>query len=123
MAEIRSPIDNHVAFTYAELGFEEALKRVDEAEAAERAFRHTSIADRAALVERMLVAYQSHLDANAEAITRMMGKPLAHARAEFERPMSARARYLASIAEEALQPEKFGDQPGFARSIERVPVG
>jgi len=123
MAEIRSPIDGKVAYAYDELSFEDASKRLASAEAAARAFRSVPIAERVLLLERMLEAYRKRLDENAEQITRMMGKPLAHARAEFERPMCARVKHLAAIAEEALRAEVLTDQPGFARSIERVPVG
>ena len=123
MAEIRSPIDGKVAYTYDELSFDQAMKRLAKAEAAQRAFRAVPLKDRIALLDRMLDAYRAHLDENAEQITRMMGKPVGHARAEFERPMSGRVKHLASIAEEALRPDVYTDQPGFARSIERVPVG
>src|SRR5258708_11284629 len=110
MAEIRSPIDGAVAYTYDELAFDEATKRLDRAEAAQRAFREVPLTARVALLERMLDAYRKRLDKNAEQITRMMGKPLGHARAEFERPMSARVKHLCSIAEEALRPDVYSDQ-------------
>lgn len=123
MADIVSPIDGKVAFTFEELPFERALALLDRAERAQKAFASTSIAERVALLERALEAYKSRLDENARAISRMMGKPVGHARAEFERPMTARVKHLCSIAEAALAPDVFTDQPGFTRRTERVPVG
>ncbi|MFO0618818.1 MAG: aldehyde dehydrogenase family protein [Polyangiaceae bacterium] len=123
MADIVSPIDGNVAFTFEELSFEAALALLDRAERAQRAFASTTIAERVALLDRVLDAYRARLDENARAITRMMGKPVGHARAEFERPMTARVKHLSSIAEAALAPDAYTDQPGFERRIERVPVG
>lgn len=123
MADIVSPIDGKVAFTFKELSYEASIGLLDRAERAQKAFVSTSIGERAALLERVLDAYRARLDENAREITRMMGKPLAHARAEFERPMTARVKHLASIAEASLAPDVFTDQPGFERRTERVPVG
>jgi acyl-CoA reductase-like NAD-dependent aldehyde dehydrogenase len=123
MPDIVSPIDGRVAFTYRDLPYEEALALVARAEAAQRAFKKTSLEERAALCLRMLDAYRSHLDENASAIAKMMGKPVADARGEFERGFSARVRHLASIAADALADDVLTDQPGFERVITRAPVG
>ncbi len=71
----------------------------------------------------MLDAYRVHLEANATAITRMMGKPLGDARGEFERGFSTRVKHLASIAQKSLADEVLTDEPGFERVITREPVG
>ncbi len=123
MTEIISPIDGHVAFTYRNLPYEEAEAVLGRAEAAQKIWRKTPIDERAALCLRMLDAYRVHLEANATAITRMMGKPLGDARGEFERGFSTRVKHLASIAQKSLADEVLTDEPGFERVITREPVG
>jgi acyl-CoA reductase-like NAD-dependent aldehyde dehydrogenase len=71
----------------------------------------------------MLDAYAAREEANAEQITKMMGKPLAHARGEFRGPMRERTEYLCSIAAEALADEALPAKKGFHRFIRREPVG
>src|SRR5690606_3529998 len=83
MPAIVSPVDGQIAFTYENLDLDAALARLARAEAAQREWAKTTIAERAALLLRMLDRYNDHLGAHAEKITRMMGKPLAQARGEF----------------------------------------
>src|SRR5262249_2158594 len=55
-------------------------------------------------------------------VVRQMGKPIAEARREVA-TMLDRARYMMSIAEEALAPVELPEKTGFERRIEKVPVG
>ena len=103
MPAILSPIDGKPAFSFSQLDAAAALERVAAAEAAQRAWRQTSIAERSALLLRMLDRYAEHAEANAEAITRMMGKPLAQAKGEFAGGFSQRTRHLCAVAEHALR--------------------
>lgn len=123
MPEITSPIDGKPAFTFALLDDDAVATRLERAAAAQRAWRESAVAERAALCLGMLDAYRARLDENAEAITRMMGKPIGQSRGEFERTMVERVEHLCAIAEEALADEVLPAKPGFRRFIRRDPVG
>src|SRR5262249_49608824 len=55
-------------------------------------------------------------------VSAMTGKPLAQARSEVD-GMALRARYMASIAEEALADVVPRTEPGFERRIVKAPLG
>lgn len=123
MKDIRSPIDGRVAYTFEQQTFEKAMLLLDRADTAQRAWRTTSLETRIACCLGMLRAYAAHIDAWSEEITRMMGKPLGEAKAEFERSMSERVRYLCNIASEALCDDVVTRDGTFTRLIQRCPVG
>jgi acyl-CoA reductase-like NAD-dependent aldehyde dehydrogenase len=123
MPEILSPIDGQPAYHFDLLGHDEVGTRLELAGATSRAWRDTSIEERIALCHRMLAAYTSRLDVNAEEITRMMGKPIGQARGEFERTMVERVEHLCSIAPAALADEQLPEKEGFRRFIRHEPVG
>lgn len=125
MPAIVSPIDGKPIYHFDQQDLGGALATLARAEAAQREFvRTTTIAERAAVLLRMLECYGAHLDEYAEQITRMMGKPLAHARGEYKGGFTARARHLAAIAEHALRDLVISDgADGIRRFIRREPVG
>ncbi len=123
MADIISPIDHGVAFTYDELSDAEAFARLDAAEAAQQAWAGTSIEARMTLCRGMLDAYRGRLDANAEAITKMMGKPVGQARGEFEGGVVERTTHLCEAAAEALAEDVLPERAGFRRVVRHEPVG
>ncbi len=123
MPEIISPIDGRVAYEYAELDFDAALAKVGAAEIASNRWRHTPMSERIALCLRMLDCYRGQLALYSEQITRMMGKPLGQARAEFERSMTERVQHLCTIAEQSLADREAPPKAGFRRFIRREPVG
>ncbi len=123
MPDIVSPIDHGVTFTYHELSEVEAFARLDAAQSAQRAWAEVPLAERVALCERMLDAYRAHLDENAVAITRMMGKPVGQARGEFEGGVVERTQSLCAQAADALADEVLAEKPGFRRVVRHEPVG
>ncbi len=123
MPVITSPIDERPAFEFELLGEEEVARRLALASGTARAFRESDFASRIALCRGMLRAYAACLDANAEAITRMMGKPIAQSRAEFERTMVERVEHLCTLAPAALTDDVLPAKPGFRRFIRHEPVG
>jgi acyl-CoA reductase-like NAD-dependent aldehyde dehydrogenase len=100
----------------------EAMAVVDRAAEAQRAFGRAAVHERVALVTRFCEALAARREEVARDITRQMGKPVAEARREVDTCI-ARALYVASIAEEALQDEPLPPKPGFARFIAREPLG
>jgi acyl-CoA reductase-like NAD-dependent aldehyde dehydrogenase len=95
---------------------------LDQARAAARAWRRTSIAERTALCERAVAAMEAQGPSIAADITRMMGKPMAQSLGEV-RTCAARARYLIGIAEKALADVILPPGNGFDRRIVREPLG
>ncbi|MBK7950461.1 MAG: aldehyde dehydrogenase family protein [Deltaproteobacteria bacterium] len=123
MPVITSPIDGQPAFSFDLLDEAEIARRLALASGTARAWRETDLATRVALCRGMLRAYAARLDENASAITRMMGKPIAQSRAEFERTMVERTEHLCAIAAEALSDEVLPKKAGFRRFIRHEPVG
>lgn len=123
MPEIVSPIDGQVAFSYGQLSYDRALEQVHLAREAQVRWSAVPLVARIALCEAMLDRYRLQLDGNALAITRMMGKPLAQARSEFERGMVERCRHLCAIATSALADHVLPEKQGFQRYIRRAPLG
>ena len=116
MADIISPIDHGVAFTYHELSEAEAFARLDAAETAQRAWADVPLDDRVALCRSMLDAYRAKLDEHAVAITKMMGKPVGQARGEFEGGVVELGHRLAAV-------DALGQNIGIVeRRPDRLPV-
>jgi acyl-CoA reductase-like NAD-dependent aldehyde dehydrogenase len=95
---------------------------IERAVAAARAARETTVGERIALCERATEAMVARADAIARDITAMMGKPLVQARSEVD-GMALRARYMASIAEDALRDVVPRSEAGFERRIVKAPLG
>jgi acyl-CoA reductase-like NAD-dependent aldehyde dehydrogenase len=98
---------------------------LDRARAAQRAFRGTSVRERAALCERAVAAMEADAGRIAAEISRMMGKPVSQAEGEL-RGMAGRARYMIEIAEASLADVVFPeapDSPGLRRRIRKEPLG
>jgi len=123
MPDIVSPIDGKPAYHFDLLDEAEVGRRLELAAATQRGWREVALEDRIALCRGMLEAYRSRGAENAEEITRMMGKPLAQARGEFEGTMVERVEHLCEIAPEALADEVLPEKAGFERFIRHEPVG
>jgi acyl-CoA reductase-like NAD-dependent aldehyde dehydrogenase len=89
---------------------------------AARELASTPLAERIALCERFCTAFAARAEQIASDVVRQMGKPIAEARREVTTTLD-RARYMMSIAAEALAPIELPEKPGFERRIEKVPVG
>ncbi len=117
-----SPVDGSV---YCE----RALARSDEINAvlgraahAQRAWRNTSVAERAAICSRFCDQFEAHRDALALELTWQMGRPVRYAPSEINGTLD-RARYMISIAAEALEDVDPAPKDGFERFVRREPLG
>jgi acyl-CoA reductase-like NAD-dependent aldehyde dehydrogenase len=117
-----SPVDGSV---YCE----RALARSDEINAvlgraahAQRAWRNTSVAERAAICSRFCDQFEAHRDALALELTWQMGRPVRYAPSEINGTLD-RARYMIGIAAEALEDVDPAPKDGFERFIRREPLG
>jgi len=108
---------------------ERALARPDEINAvlgraahAQRAWRSVPVAERAAICSRFCDQFESHRERHALELTWQMGRPIRYAASEINGTLD-RARYMISIAAEALGDVDPAPKDGFARFVRREPLG
>jgi acyl-CoA reductase-like NAD-dependent aldehyde dehydrogenase len=92
------------------------------ARAAQKGWRATPVAERAAIVERFVKHFEANSAAIAEELTRQMGRPIRYTPGEV-RGLAERARYMASVAGESLADVKIEPKDNFTRFIRKEPVG
>jgi acyl-CoA reductase-like NAD-dependent aldehyde dehydrogenase len=117
-----SPIDDSL---YAERPLADAaqIDRVlDQARAAQRAWRNTSIADRAHTVRLFCAAFEAARDEIALELTWQMGRPIRYSPNEVNGTLE-RARHMIEIAPRALADIVAGPKEGFSRFVRREPLG
>jgi acyl-CoA reductase-like NAD-dependent aldehyde dehydrogenase len=95
---------------------------LDRARDAARAWRNTSMAERAGLCERATKAMEARAQHIAADITRMMGKPIAQSLGEVK-TCAARARHLIGAADPALADVVLPPVTGLERRVVREPLG
>jgi len=89
---------------------------------AQKAWAKTSIEERVILCEKFCRAFEAEGEEIAKEVTQQMGKPLSQARGEVKTAMM-RARYMMSIAPEALRDEPLPPTPRLTRFVRHEPVG
>jgi acyl-CoA reductase-like NAD-dependent aldehyde dehydrogenase len=119
---VDNPFTGEAACTIRLDTFDAVGHALDRARLAQRAFRSTGVAGRAALCTRAIVAMERHRDEIAADIARMMGKPIVQGRNEV-RGMAERARHMIAIAEECLKEVVLPPKDGFDRRIVKEPLG
>ncbi|MDT8894652.1 aldehyde dehydrogenase family protein [Halomonas sp. I1] len=117
-----SPVDGSV-YVERELADAARVEAVlERAVVAQRAWRATSIAERAGFCSAMVDAFVARRDELAEELTWQMGRPISAGGGEIG-GFEERARGMIALAEEALAPITLPDKPGFTRYITREPLG
>jgi acyl-CoA reductase-like NAD-dependent aldehyde dehydrogenase len=117
-----SPVDGRI---YVERPLETAAGRgraLDAAQRAQRAWASLSLAARCELLGRAVDAFVAKAHDIAAEITWQMGRPIRHSPGEI-RGFEERARYMLTVAPEALATVQPGEKAGFERQIKRVPLG
>jgi len=89
---------------------------------AQRAWRTVSVSERAAVCARFCEQFEVQRAALALELTWQMGRPVRYAPSEIS-GLLARARYMISIAPEALADVDPGPKAGFERFVRREPLG
>jgi len=92
------------------------------ARAAQREWRRVSLPDRACFCLAAVEAMLAMSDEIPEELAWQMGRPVRYGAGEL-RGFEERARYMISIAEQALAPIDPGQKEGFRRWIARDPLG
>ena len=117
-----SPVDGSVYCERPladEAGLDAVLQR---AVAAQRAWRDTDLATRAAVCRRFCDLFEAKRDAIALELTWQMGRPIRYAPSEVRGTLE-RARYMIDIAAAALADVDAGPKEGFRRFVRREPLG
>ena len=117
-----SPSTNQVICETPTTTLEQAKEIAKASEDAFASFSALSLADRRAIVVRVLKLCQERKEALGRELTVQMGRPISFSSKEIE-TMQRRAEYLLEIAEEALADLPCKPEQGFQRWVKRVPVG
>ncbi|HET9390487.1 MAG TPA: aldehyde dehydrogenase family protein [Steroidobacteraceae bacterium] len=117
-----SPVDGSVYCERTLAGPPEIESALNRAVRAQRAWRSTPIAERAALCRRFCEQFEARREALALELTWQMGRPLRQAPGEIGGTVD-RARYMIEIAAEALADVQPGPKTGFDRFVRREPLG
>ncbi len=117
-----TPVDGSVYVERAYATDAEIAQTLTAARQAQAAWKQISVAERAQYCTRFVDEFVGRKQVIAEEISWQMGRPVAHAPGEA-RGLAERARYMISIAEEALGDVDPGPKTGFTRLIRREPLG
>lgn len=117
-----SPVDGSV-YVERPLSTDTEIQNIMErARRAQPQWKHTPLAERATIVTRFIAAFVARGQQIAEEITLQMGRPISQSPGEV-RGFEERARYMVSIAAEALVDIAPDPKQGLRRFIRREPVG
>ena len=117
-----SPVDGSVLCERPLASAAELDATLERAVAAQRLWRSTSLADRAAICTRFCAAFEAHTAVIAGELSWQMGRPVRYAPNEVRGTLE-RARHMIAIAPEALADIDPGRKEGFGRFIRREPLG
>ncbi|MGH8677693.1 MAG: aldehyde dehydrogenase family protein [Burkholderiales bacterium] len=117
-----SPVDGRV-YVERPLATDGAIQQtMEHARHAQTQWRRVAIEERAAVVTRFIDSFVARKQAIAEEISWQMGRPVSQSPGEV-RGFEERARYMVSIAAQALAEIDTGPKEGFRRFIRREPLG
>lgn len=117
-----SPIDGRVVATRDVATQADVERTLGNAIRAQKEWKGVSLAERCALLSSAVDAFVRQGDDIARELTLQMGRPITQTPGEV-RGFEERARYMISVAEEALADVDAGPKTGFHRFIRREPLG
>lgn len=118
-----SPIDGSVYVTREIAAGQTIEKALLAAQKAQKGWKTTSIAERAAICRKAIEYFQLNTTEIAAELTHQMGRPIRYTPFEVEGGLKERGEYMISIAEEALADIIIPESQGFQRYIKREPLG
>jgi acyl-CoA reductase-like NAD-dependent aldehyde dehydrogenase len=117
-----SPVDGSV-YVQLELATPAVIdEALDRARAAQRAWKSTSVADRARTLSRFCDIFESQRADIATELTWQMGRPIRYSPSEVNGTLE-RARHMIAIAPQALADIDAGPKENFTRFVRREPLG
>jgi acyl-CoA reductase-like NAD-dependent aldehyde dehydrogenase len=120
--QLISPVDASVYVERHCASDAEIAQALTAATAAQRQWKHTPLAERAALCTRMVDAMLAMREEIVPELAWQMGRPIRYGAGEL-RGFEERARHMIAIAPQALAPMEPEAKAGFRRSIRREPLG
>jgi len=120
--DVISPVDGSRYLTMEESNPAQIARAIDRAAHAKKRWKHSSMADRIAVVEAFTESLVSQKAEIATSLTMCMGRPSQFAEGEVNGTID-RALYMAGIAEQSLSDIEPTPKDGFKRYIKREPLG
>jgi len=118
-----SPVDGSVYVERPLAADQDIEGALAKAVAAQSKWKQVPVAERAAIVRRMVEWCVAKADGLGEELTRQMGRPIAYTPNEIRRGFQERALHMCAIAEGALADIAVERKDGFDRFIRREPLG
>lgn len=118
---IVSPVNGQICATVALRSAQDVVNILNSAESAQKLWRETPLAKRIAVLSAAVDAFVAQAEPIAQELCHLIGRPLRHGHNEV-RGFAERARYLLSIAEEALA-DTVLPKENFKRVITKEPLG
>jgi acyl-CoA reductase-like NAD-dependent aldehyde dehydrogenase len=118
-----TPVDGSVYVKRTLAAGNAVEKALVKAAKAQQAWKAVPVAERAAVIKRMVEWCVSRADALAEELSWQMGRPVSQSPGEVKRGFQERALYMCEIAPEALSDMVLPEKSGFRRFIRREPLG
>ncbi|MGH6934557.1 MAG: aldehyde dehydrogenase family protein [Dongiaceae bacterium] len=117
-----TPIDGSVLIERKLATGKEIATALAAARKAQRQWKAAPVAERGQFLSKAVDYFVAHKQEIAEELTRQIGRPISQSPGEM-RGFEERARYMISIAPEALADMAADPRPGFTRFIRREPLG
>ena len=121
--QVISPADGSVYAERPFAGSDEIEKTLAKSVKAQRDWRETSVAERAAICRKAVQYFLGHAGEIAEELTWQMGRPIRYTPFEITRGFQDRATYMIDIAEQSLANVSIEKSAEFQRFIRREPLG
>ena len=117
-----SPVDGTEYIRRATASAAEIARAIETARAAQREWRRRPVEERAAIVVKLIDAFEAMGPALGEDLTRQMGRPIRYGLGELG-GCRERTEHMARIAPTALAPVVPPEWPGYERFVSREPLG
>jgi acyl-CoA reductase-like NAD-dependent aldehyde dehydrogenase len=118
-----SPVDGSI-YLERPLASDEMIENaLVKATESQKAWRKTTIAQRAALCHKAVEYFLNHAEEIGLELTWQMGRPVRYTANEIRKGFQERAKYMIGVAEQALADVEVEAIEGFKRFIRRDPVG
>lgn len=118
-----SPIDNSICVERAYAEEKEIEQALVTAKSAQKAWRLTSIQERAVVCQKVVDFFVKNAELFGEELTMQMGRPIRYTPFELSKGFKERGEYMIQIAERALSNIPAPKLDGFERFIQRDPLG
>jgi acyl-CoA reductase-like NAD-dependent aldehyde dehydrogenase len=118
-----TPVDGSIYVTRRLASNKEVESALTRAVAAQKKWKQTAIAERVAIVRRMVEWCVARADELAAELSWQMGRPVSQSPGELKRGFQERALFMCDSAESALADIQVDPKPGFRRFIRREPLG